>query len=116
MRQLCSGVEAQGTARLEHHQYFIATAVFASDAPKRGHVVHGVLSKIKAPHLTRLDTCESVESSFFYRGAAVPVHYGDKLLRVLAYHARDAAESPLSAGRRRGSMRMEATIGLWAGP
>jgi len=88
MERLCRGAEALGTAHLEHHQFFIAQAGYASIAAKRGATVHGVLWKITAPHLAKLDQYESVAAGL-YRLAAVPVHHGDKLLRALVYVASD---------------------------
>lgn len=88
MARLCRGAEALGPARLDNHQYFIAHAGYASIAQKRGSIVHGVLWKVTAPQLARLDEYESVAAGL-YRHALIPVHHGDKLLRSLAYVASD---------------------------
>jgi gamma-glutamylcyclotransferase (GGCT)/AIG2-like uncharacterized protein YtfP len=88
MARLCRGAEALGTARLDHHQFFIAHAGYASIAQKRGAAVHGVLWKITAAHLAKLDEYESVADGL-YRGALIPVHHLDKFLRSLAYVASD---------------------------
>ncbi len=88
MGRLCRGAEALGTARLDHHQFFIANAGYASIAQKRGAGVHGVLWKVTAPHLAKLDEYELVAAGL-YRQTLVPVHHGEKLLRALAYVASD---------------------------
>jgi len=88
MARLCRGAEALGPARLNHHQFFIANAGYASIAPKRGAAVHGVLWKVTAAHLAKLDAYESVEDGL-YQKAAIPVHHQEKFLRALAYVASD---------------------------
>jgi gamma-glutamylcyclotransferase (GGCT)/AIG2-like uncharacterized protein YtfP len=88
MARLCHGAEALGIARLDHHQFFIAHAGYASIAPKRGAAVHGVLWKVTATHIVKLDAYESVEGGL-YRQTLVPVHHGERLLRALAYVASD---------------------------
>ena len=89
MERLCRGAEVLGPARLDHHRFFIAQAGYASIAPKRGAAVHGVLWKIAALHLEKLDDYEQVAAGL-YRQALVPVHHHEKLLRALAYFAGDA--------------------------
>jgi gamma-glutamylcyclotransferase (GGCT)/AIG2-like uncharacterized protein YtfP len=88
MARLCRGAEALGTARLDHHQFFIAHAGYASIAHKRGAAVHGVLWKVTAAHIAKLDAYESVAASL-YRETLIPVHHGERLLRALAYVASD---------------------------
>jgi gamma-glutamylcyclotransferase (GGCT)/AIG2-like uncharacterized protein YtfP len=88
MARLCRGAEALGPARLDHHRFFIARAGYASIAPKRGAVVHGVLWKIAAAQLPRLDQYEAVTAGL-YRRAEMPVHHGERLLRALVYVAND---------------------------
>jgi len=88
MGRTCRGAEAMGTARLDHHQFFIANAGYASIARKRGATVYGVLWKVTAAHLAKLDAYESVAEGL-YREAHMPVHHGERLLRALAYVASD---------------------------
>ncbi len=88
MVHLCRGAEALGTARLDNHQFFIANAGYASIASKRGATVHGVLWKITAVHIAKLDEYELVAAGL-YRHAVIPVHHQEKLLRALAYVASD---------------------------
>lgn len=88
MARLCRGAEALGPTRLDNHQFFIAHAGYASIAPKRGATVHGVLWKVTAAHIAKLDAYESVAGGLYHK-AAVPVHRGDRLLRALAYVASD---------------------------
>jgi gamma-glutamylcyclotransferase (GGCT)/AIG2-like uncharacterized protein YtfP len=88
MASLCHGAEALGPARLDHHQFFIAHAGYASVASKRGAAVHGVLWKVTAAHFAKLDAYESVPEGL-YREALIPVHHGERLLRALAYIASD---------------------------
>jgi gamma-glutamylcyclotransferase (GGCT)/AIG2-like uncharacterized protein YtfP len=101
MARLCRGAEALGIARLDHHQFFIAHAGYASIAPKRGAAVHGVLWKVTAPHLAKLDAYESVEDGL-YRHAVIPVHHQDKLLRALAYVASDSRPGRPKPGYQEG--------------
>lgn len=88
MEWLCRGAEALGPARLDHYQFFIAQAGYASIAQKRGATVHGVVWKITASHLAKLDQYESVAAGL-YRLTSVPVHHGERLLRALVYVASD---------------------------
>jgi gamma-glutamylcyclotransferase (GGCT)/AIG2-like uncharacterized protein YtfP len=88
MERLCRGAEALGIARLDHHHFFIAHAGYASIARKRGAVVYGVLWKVTAAHIAKLDTYESVADGL-YGEALIPVHHGERLLRALAYVASD---------------------------
>ena len=88
MARLCRGAEALGPARLDNHQFFIAHAGYASIAPKRGATVHGVLWKVTAAHIAKLDAYEAVAGGLYHK-AAIPVHHQDKLLRALAYVAGD---------------------------
>ena len=88
MARLCRGAEALGAACLNHHQFFIAQAGYASIAPKRGAAVHGVLWKVTAAHLAKLDVYEAVAAGL-YRQTLIPVHHGERLLRALAYVASD---------------------------
>jgi gamma-glutamylcyclotransferase (GGCT)/AIG2-like uncharacterized protein YtfP len=88
MGRLCRGAEALGIARLDQHRFFIASAGYASIAPKRGASIHGVLWKITAAHLAKLDAYESV-AACLYHHVLIPVHHGERLLRALAYVASD---------------------------
>ena len=88
MGRLCRGAEPLGPARLDHHQFFIAYAGYASIARKRGATIHGVLWKVTAAHIAKLDAYESVPEGL-YREAHMPVHHGERLLRALVYVASD---------------------------
>ena len=66
----------------------LANAGYASIASKRGATVHGVLWKITAVHIAKLDEYKSVAAGL-YRHAVIPVHHQEKLLRALAYVASD---------------------------
>jgi gamma-glutamylcyclotransferase (GGCT)/AIG2-like uncharacterized protein YtfP len=88
MDRTCRGAEALGIARLDHHQFFIADAGYASIARKRGAAVYGVLWKVTVAHLAKLDAYESVPEGL-YRETLIPVHPGERLLRALAYVASD---------------------------
>ena len=101
MEELCRGAEALGAARLDHHQFFIAHAGYASIAPKRGASVYGIVWKVAAPHIAKLDQYESVAAGL-YRLAAIPVHHGERLLRALVYIATDARPGRPKPGYQEG--------------
>jgi gamma-glutamylcyclotransferase (GGCT)/AIG2-like uncharacterized protein YtfP len=88
MAKLCPQAEALGLARLDHHRFFIAHGGYGSVAPKRGATVHGVVWRISARDRIALDAYEAIGDGL-YQHATVPVHLGDKLLRVLIYVAND---------------------------
>jgi gamma-glutamylcyclotransferase (GGCT)/AIG2-like uncharacterized protein YtfP len=89
MTRLCRGAEAVGVAQAENHIFYIAAGGFASLAPRRNSRVHGVLWRISARDLPKLDAYESVQSGL-YRPAAIPVHHGGKFLRAMIYYAVEA--------------------------
>ena len=102
MGHLCRGAEALGIARLDHHQFFIAKASYASIARKRAATVYGVLWKIRAADVAKLDAYESVPDGL-YCEALIPVHHGERLLRALAYVASDPRPASQSPAIRRAS-------------
>jgi len=89
MAGLCRGAEALGVAHAENHAFFIAASGYASIAPKRNSRVYGVLWRVSAQDLLKLDAYESVGSGL-YRPAAIPVHRGGNLLRAMVYYAIQA--------------------------
>lgn len=89
MARLCRGAQALGVAHAENHVFYIAASGYASIAPKRNSKVYGIVWKINAQDLLKLDAYESV-SSDLYRPVAIPVHQGAKLLRAMAYYATEA--------------------------
>jgi cation transport regulator ChaC len=88
MAKLCPQAEALGTARLEHHRFFIAHGGYGSIARKRGATVQGVLWQISARDRVALDAYEQIGDGL-YQHAILPVHFGDKLMRALVYVAND---------------------------
>jgi gamma-glutamylcyclotransferase (GGCT)/AIG2-like uncharacterized protein YtfP len=88
MAKLCRGAEALGVATAENNIYYIAAAGYASIAPRKNARVYGVLWKIEARHIAKLDAYESVESEL-YGPAAIPVRHNGKLLRAMIYYALD---------------------------
>lgn len=89
MAKLCRGAEPLGVASAENQIYYIAACGYASMAPRRNSRVHGVLWRINAQDLMKLDAYESVGAGL-YRPAAIPVHQGGKLLRAMIYYAVEA--------------------------
>ncbi|SRR5579885_56162 len=89
MERLCRGAEALGVATAENQIFYIAASGYASLAPRRDSRVYGVLWKIGAQDLMKLDAYESVGTGL-YRPAAIPVHQNGKLLRAMIYYAAEA--------------------------
>lgn len=89
MARLCRGAEALGVAHAENHVFFISASGYASITPKRNSRIYGVLWRISAQDLPRLDAYESVGSGL-YRPVAIPVHQGGKFLRAMVYYAVEA--------------------------
>jgi gamma-glutamylcyclotransferase (GGCT)/AIG2-like uncharacterized protein YtfP len=89
MAKLCRGGEALGVATAENQIYYIAASGYASIAPRRNARVYGVLWKINAQDLGKLDAYESVETGL-YCAAAIPVRHNGKLLRAMIYYALEA--------------------------
>lgn len=89
MAKLCRGAEALGVASAENQLYFIAACGYASMTPRRNARTYGVLWKINAQHIAKLDEYESVKTGL-YASAAIPVRHNAKLLRALIYYALEA--------------------------
>jgi gamma-glutamylcyclotransferase (GGCT)/AIG2-like uncharacterized protein YtfP len=89
MAKLCRGAEALGVASAENQLYFIATCGYASMTPRRNARTSGVLWKIGAQHIAKLDEYESVKTGL-YASAAIPVRHNGKLLRAMIYYALEA--------------------------
>jgi gamma-glutamylcyclotransferase (GGCT)/AIG2-like uncharacterized protein YtfP len=89
MATLCRGAEALGAATAENQLYFIAAAGYASMTPRKNARSYGVLWKIGAQHIAKLDAYESVESGL-YASSAIPVRHNGKLLRAMIYYALEA--------------------------
>jgi len=88
MARLCRGAEPLGVAHADNHIFYIAASGYASIAPKRNSKVYGVLWRITAQDLSKLDAYEAVEDGL-YRPVAIPVHQGKKFLRAMVYYALD---------------------------
>jgi cation transport regulator ChaC len=100
MAKLCPQAEALGTARVEHHCFFVAAGGYGSIARQPGSTVLGVLWRISEKDRAALDRYESVETGL-YRATALPVQHEDKLLKALVYVAADATPArPRPAYRR----------------
>lgn len=89
MVKLCRGAEAVGIAQAQSRVFYITASGYASLAPRRNCTVHGVLWRISAQDLVKLDAYESVRAGL-YRPAAIPVHHGGKFLRAMIYYAAEA--------------------------
>ena len=89
MARLCRGAEALGVASAENQLYYIAACGYASMTPRRNARTYGVLWKIGAQHIAKLDEYESVKTGL-YASAAIPVRHNGKLLRAMIYYACEA--------------------------
>ena len=89
MRKLCPRAQVLGPALLKRHMFFVAAGGYGSIAPRRNSLVHGVLWRVTARDIAALDDYESVAVGL-YRKEGYAVHFGDRLLRALAYVANDA--------------------------
>jgi gamma-glutamylcyclotransferase (GGCT)/AIG2-like uncharacterized protein YtfP len=89
MAKLCCGAEPMGVASAENQLYYIAACGYASMTPRRNARTYGVLWKIGAQHIARLDEYEGVKTEL-YASAAIPVRHGGKLLRAMIYYACEA--------------------------
>jgi len=89
MTRLCRGAEPVGIADAKDQIFYIAASGYASIAPRRNAKVYGVLWRITAQHLSKLDAYESVQSGL-YRPSTIPLHHGGKLLLAMIYYAVDA--------------------------
>lgn len=101
MAKLCRGAEAVGAAVAENHFYFVAACGYASIAPRRNARVHGILWKISAPHLVKLDQYEG-RAEDLYRVSAIPVKQDGKLLRAMIYYANEAKPGRPKPGYQEG--------------
>jgi gamma-glutamylcyclotransferase (GGCT)/AIG2-like uncharacterized protein YtfP len=97
MAKLCRSAEVVGAATAENQIYYIAAPGYASLALRRNARVYGVLWKIAAQDLGKLDAYESVETGL-YRAAAIPVRHSGKLLRAMIYYALEAKPGVPKAG------------------
>lgn len=89
MAKLCRGAEVLGVASAENQLYYIAACGYASMTPRRNARTYGVLWKIGAQHIAKLDEYESVKTGL-YASAAIPVRHNGKLLRAMIYYALEA--------------------------
>lgn len=89
MMRLCRGAESVGVADAKDQIFYIAACGYASMAPQRNAKVYGVLWRITAQDLPKLDAYESVQSGLYCR-SAIPVHQDGKVLRAMIYYAVDA--------------------------
>ncbi len=101
MAKLCKGAEPLGAATAENHIYYVAACGYASISPRRNSRVHGVLWKIGARDVLKLDEYEAVGEGL-YRSAAIPVKQNGKLLRAMIYYATEAIPGRPKPGYQEG--------------
>ena len=76
-----------GAAALADHRFIITADGYASVAPLRAHIVHGVLWRITARDRVMLDAWENVAAKL-YRAAMLPVRQAGEVRLALVYIAR----------------------------
>jgi cation transport regulator ChaC len=84
MKRRCPGAVAIDTARLEGWRFFIMAAGFASIAPAKGCVVHGVLWWLAPRDLAALNAYEGVEGGLYVR-RTLSVRYQGRHEPALVY-------------------------------
>ena len=87
MRRHAPDARALGVAALAGYRFVIGADGYASVAPARSHVVHGVLWRIGPRDRTRLDAWENVAGGL-YRAAMLPVRFDGRRAPALVYLGR----------------------------
>ena len=95
MKRHARDAEPLGVAELSGHRFVITGDGYASVAPARAQIVHGVLWRITPRDRVTLDVWENVAAGL-YRAETAPVrHSGDhggELVPALVYFARPRGE------------------------
>ena len=87
MRRHAPNAEAVGAARLPGYRFVITANGYASVAPQRGAIVHGVLWRLTPRDRVTLDVWESVAAGE-YGVEILPLDHAGRRRRALVYVAR----------------------------
>jgi AIG2-like family len=104
MRRHAPSAQPIGVATLADHRFVVTADGYASVAPLRTRIVHGVLWRITPRDRVMLDAWENV-SGKLYRAATLPVRHAGEVRPALIYIARGSR-----TGRPKASY-MELVIG-----
>jgi hypothetical protein len=91
MRRFAPGARALGVATLADHRFVITGDGYASVAPRRASVVHGVLWRLTPRDRVSLDAWENIEGGL-YRAATLVVSGAEGRASALVYLARPRGE------------------------
>jgi len=97
MRRHAPEAVAIGVAALPHYRFVITADGYASIAPARAEIVHGVLWRLTPRDRGTLDAWENVDGGL-YRAATLPVQQGGRRRPALTYLARGARLGRAKAG------------------
>ena len=91
MRRHAPNAQPLGAATLAGYRFIITADGYASVAPARAKVVHGVLWRLTARDRVMLDAWENVAAGL-YRGEMLPVRSQGRRVRALVYLARPSGD------------------------
>jgi hypothetical protein len=91
MRRHAPAAQAVGVAQLANYRFVITADGYASVAPARVHMVHGVLWRLTPRDRVTLDAWESIARGR-YRAAILPVQQAGRRRPALVYLARPCGE------------------------
>ena len=97
MRRHAPAATPVGAAALTDYRFIITADGYASVAPARTHIVHGVLWRITPRDRVMLDAWENVAAKL-YRAEILPVHHGAAIRPALVYIARGGRTGRPKAG------------------
>jgi hypothetical protein len=97
MRRHAPQARPIGVAMLPDHRFLIVAQGYASVAPRRARVVHGVLWRLTPRDCVTLAAWENIAGGL-YRAATLPVRHAGRQHRALVYVARSRREAAPRAG------------------
>ena len=97
MRRFAPGARPVGVAQLLGHRFVITADGYASVAPERAQVVHGVAWKLTVRDRVTLDGWENVAAGL-YRAELLPVQLQGRRMQALVYVARPGGEGAPKPG------------------
>ena len=97
MRQHAPGARPLGAASLAGHRFIICADGYASIAPARGGVVHGVLWRLTPRDRKTLDAWENMAGGL-YRAETLPIRHQGRRRMALIYRARPGGRGRPKAG------------------
>jgi hypothetical protein len=97
MRKHASRAQPLGAASLSGYRFIISADGYASIAPARGVVMHGVLWRLTARDRSTLDAWEDTAGGR-YRADILPVRHQDRGRMALVYRARPGERGCAKSG------------------